>query len=484
MTIHLPEQIDRVAGTRVAPSLVRGQWLHDPSTGERLVPQRESDPQAIEKAIATADAIHRSRSWSRLTPQERALHLENIAKALDRLDDELAVAESLGSGVVISVTRMFAGSLAGSFRGAIAQLMSGWVYTELEGPVQPVRLRRLPWGPAVILVPWNAPAAIAAGKIANALAAGCPVILKPPEWAPLGCNLVADAIESAGLPTGVFQMLHGGPAVGAALTTDSRIRVVSFTGGLATGRAIARAAAKDFKAVQLELGGNNPAIVLADADIEATADALATGMTKLSGQWCEAPGKVLVAQSRYDELVDALTARLAEVRTGGALDEGAEMGPLSHETHRDHLDLQLAGLTADGGAIRVIGEAPNLGGWFWMPRLVLDVPPALCVDELFGPVVTIHPVSDAVEAVNLANDTPYGLAGYVFGADLDAAMAVGCDMNFGEVKINGTSVLDLTPGSTQSFWGLSGIGGHGAKEVFRFFCGSQIVGVDHPSPPL
>ncbi len=482
--MYLPEQIDHVAGTRKAPAHVRAQWLHDPSTGQRLVPQRESDPHAIEQAIATADAIHRSGSWSRLTPQERAAYLENVANALDRTDGGLAGAESLGSGVVISVTRLFAGSLAGSFRGAIDQLLSGWTNTELAGPVGPVRLRRRPWGPAVVLVPWNAPTAIAAGKIANALAAGCPVILKPPEWAPLSCNVLADAIDSAGLPTGLFQMLHGGPSVGAALVNDRRIRVVSFTGGLATGRAIAQAAADDFKAVQLELGGNNPAIVLADSDIDATADALATGMTKLNGQWCEAPGKVLVALSRYDDLVDALSARLAKIRTGAALDESAEMGPLSHETHRNQLDNKVAGLTHDCGETRIIGDAPDLGGWFWMPRLVLGVAPTRCVDELFGPVMTIHPVKDAVEAVNLANDTPYGLAGYVFGADLDTAMAVGCDMNFGEVKINGTSVLDLAPQSTQSFWGLSGIGSHGAKEVFRFFCGSQIVGADHLLPPL
>ena len=160
------------------------------------------------------------------------------------------------------------------------------------------------------------------------------------------------------------------------------------------------------------------------------------------------------------------------------------MGPLSHEAHRNRLDSQLVGLTHDCGEIRIIGEAPDLGGWFWMPRLVLGVAPTRCVDELFGPVLTIHPVNDAVEAVNLANDTPYGLAGYVFGADLDTAMAVGCQMNFGEVKINGTSALDLAAQSIQSFWSLSGIGCHGAKEVFRFFCGSQIVGVDHPSPPL
>ena len=379
---------------------------------------------------------------------------------------------------------MLGGSLGGAFRGAIAQLHSGWTHTELPGPVRPVELLRLPWGPAAVLVPWNAAAPMAAGKVAMALAAGCPVLLKPPEWSPLGCNLLADAIDRVGLPAGVFQMVHGGPAVGAAITSDPRVRVVSFTGGLGAGRAIARAAAEHFPALQLELGGNNPAIVRADADIDATAASLASGMIKLNGQWCEAPGKVLVGRSQHDSLVDALRDHLGRYRIGHHLDDATQFGPLSHEGHRRHLDAQVERLTSLGGDLLIAGESPALDGWFWPGRVVVGVDPSSCVDELFGPVVTVHPVDDDDEAVRLANDTPFGLAGYVFGADLDAAQAVGRRIRFGEVKINGTSVLDLTPTSTQSFWGASGIGGHGSTEVYRSFLGSQIVGVDHADAPI
>ena len=147
----------------------------------------------------------------------------------------------------------------------------------------------------------------------------------------------------------------------------------------------------------------------------------------------------------------------------------------------------MAGLEAAGGTQLPAGTLPDpteLPGWFWAPRLVVGVDAATCVDELFGPVVTVHPVDDDEAAVAAANDTPFGLAGYVFSADLDVAQALGRRIRFGEVKINGTSVIDLTPASAQSFWGLSGIGGHGNADVFRFFTGSQIVGVDHTDVPI
>jgi phenylacetaldehyde dehydrogenase len=295
---------------------------------------------------------------------------------------------------------------------------------------------------------------------------------------------VADAIHRADLPRGVFQMVHGGPTTGAALTSDARVKVISYTGSLAAGRAIARAAAEHFTALQLELGGNNPAIVRADADVDATAASLASGMLKLNGQWCEAPGKVLVARERHDDLVDALRDHLGRWHIGHHLDPDTQVGPLSHEAHRARLQQQVDALVADGGDVITAGDLPDLPGWFWAPRLVVGVPAERCVDELFGPVVSVHAVDDDEAAVAAANDTPFGLAGYVFSSDLDAAQALGRRIRFGEVKINGTSVIDLTPTSTQSFWGLSGIGGHGNAEVFRFFTGSQIVGVDHTDVPI
>lgn len=477
-------QIDRVGGEELVPTGVLPHWLCDPSTGERLVQQAATDLATVDRAITIAEAIDREGTWRDLSIDDRCAYLEAIADRLDGIGDEVGVAESLGSGVPISIARLFGGSLAGNFRDAIGHLRDGWVRTDLSDGDRPVELMRIAWGPTAIFVPFNAPAAMAAKKVAYALAAGAPVILKPPEYGPFGCNLMADAIDAAGLPAGVFQMVHGGADVGAALTTDPRIRAVSFTGGVVTGRIIARAAAEDFKAVQLELGGNNPVIVRADADIALAAARLADGMTRLNGQWCEAPGKILVHRSLHDELVDALAAELRTIRIGAHTDEEARLGPLAFEAHRALLDAQVQRLVDLGAEVIVAGEAPDLGGWFWAPRIVVGADPADAVEEMFGPVVTVHAIDSDEEAIAIANASPYGLAGYVFGTDVAAAMAVGREIRFGEVKINSTSLLDLCPGSVQSFWRGSGIGGHGDQDVFRFFCGTQIVGVDRPGLPI
>jgi phenylacetaldehyde dehydrogenase len=477
-------QVDHVAGGTRTPAGVLPGWLCDPTTGEPIAQQAATDLATVELAIATADAIDRAGTWRDLPIAARAACLERIAAELEVLGEEIGLAEATGSGVPIGIARMFGGSLAGSFRDAVVLLNDGWMHADLGEHDRPVELLRIPWGPTLILVPWNAPAAMAAKKVANALAVGAPVILKPPEWAPFGCNILADAIAAAGLPAGVFQMVHGGADVGAALTTDPRIKCVSFTGSVTIGRLIAHACAEDFTPVQLELGGNNPVVVRADADVEATAALLAEGMVKLNGQWCEAPGQVFVSEGLHDSLVESLVRHLRAVRVGSHLDEDAQLGPLSHEAHRLRLDAQVQRLVGLGAEVIVAGEEPDLPGWFWAPRVVVGANPADCTEEMFGPVVTLHPVASDAEAVELANASPYGLAGYVFGADVDAAMSVGREIRFGEVKINGTSLLDLSPDSVQSFWRGSGIGGHGDRDVFRFFCGTQIVGVDRSGLPI
>lgn len=477
-------QIDRIGGTEQEPSGLLPLWLCNPSTGARIMQAAATDLVEVERAIAIADEAHSSGIWSGLTIDERSTYLMRVADLLDPYAEDVAAAEAIGSGVVISVTELFAGALAGSFRQAVELIADGWSHTDLSEDGRRIELLRLPWGPTAVLVPWNAPAAMAAKKVAFALAAGAPVILKPPEWAPFGCNFLADAIGAARLPRGVFQMVHGGVDVGQLLTTDPRIRAVSFTGSVRTGRSIARAGAEDFKALQLELGGNNPVVVRADADIEETARALAEGIVKLNGQWCEGPGKIFVPRARHDEFVEALQAHLQEYVIGAHDDPSAQIGPLAHEAHRNHLNDQVQRMVDLGAQVVMGGVEPDLDGWFWAPRVVVGAAPADCIDELFGPVVTVHPVDSDSEAVALANNSPYGLAGYVFGTDIEAAMSVGRDMRFGEVKVNGTSILDLSPSSVQSFWRSSGLGGHGDRDTIRFFCGAQIVGVDKTGLPI
>ena len=477
-------QIDRIAGEEVVPAGTLDDWLCDASTGERIAQQAASSSAQVERALAHAAELDNAGTWRTMPVAERAACLDRIADALDARVEDMAVAEATGSGLPIRVTRMFAGSFSGAFRDAASRIRNGSTVTDLSDGDRRVELLRLPWGPTAIIVPWNAPVGVAAKKIAYALAIGAPVILKATEWGPFGCNLLADAIAEGGMPAGTFQLLHGGAAVGAQIVADPRIKAISFTGGIGAGRSIARAAAENFTAVQLELGGNNPVIVRSDADVELTAAALADGMTKMNGQWCEAPGKVFVPEALHDALAAALVRQLGQVRIGSHLDDEADMGPLSHQAHRDGLDDQVNRLVAAGGTVTLAGTVPDLPGWFWQPRIVTGIPAAASADELFGPVVTLHTYTDEDAAVAEANNEPSGLAGYVFGTDIDAAIDTGARIRFGEVKINGTSLLDMSPGSAQSFWRCVGIGGHGDDDVFRFFCGTQIVGVDRTGVPI
>lgn len=478
------EQRDLVNGTWREPGIEVDVWLCNPSTGEEVERQRATQPGTVEEAIAVADGIDRLGAWRNSPIEDRARLLENAADRLDALTEEIAQAEAFGSGVVISVTRLFAGSLGSAFRDAAHRLRSGCTIVDLSDGERPVELHRLPWGPTLILVPWNAPAGIAAKKIAYALAVGAPVILKANEWAPYGCNLLAVALSQTDLPAGVFQLVHGGPEVGRKLVSDPRIRAISFTGSMAAGADIAEAAARNFTAIQLELSGNNPVMVMPDAQIRPTADALCAGVTKLNGQWCEAPRKVFVPENMVEQLRDALIDALAGVRLGAHDDPEAELGPLAHERHRTRVAGQIAKLEELGAEISLVGTALDLGGWFFAPRIVSGVPGSSCVEEIFGPVLTLHSYSSLADAIDEANEAPDGLAAYAFGSDERAAMQVGTQLRFGEVKINGTSLLDLSPRSTQSFWRKSGIGCHGDDEVFAFFCGSQIVGVDRQGLPI
>lgn len=485
----LVEQRDLIDGVRRVPGASLDAWVSDPNSAERLQPQLATTKDQLERALAAAWGVHESGRWNARSAAERSAVLHRIADGLDACSERLAVLDALTSGVPITVTRLLATGVADAFRSAAAQLMaSGTVVALPDAAPRPVRVHWLPWGPAAVLSPWNAPTAVAAKKVAFALAAGCPVVLKPSSHAPSGCNLLADVLSAvladADAPPATFQLLHGSSAVGQALAGDARVRALSLTGGRGAGRAVARAAASDLKALQLELGSNNPCVVRSDADVEQTADALASAMTKLNGQWCEGPGAVFVPLALHDRLLDAVLDRLASLRMGHCLAEDTQIGPQGNGPQHTQLRRALDELRAHGGKPHATTAAPDLPGWFLPPTVVTDVSPMHAQNEIFGPVITLHRVSDDEEALTLANQCALGLAGYVFSADLDEAARVGVRIGSGEIKINGTSLIDMSERSTQGFWGGSGAGGHGDEQLLRFFRGARIVGVDAPRLPL
>ncbi|WP_436529424.1 aldehyde dehydrogenase family protein [Actinoplanes sp. HUAS TT8] len=465
--------------------LVNGVWadcatpvgvdLEDPATGRVLGPALGSSPAAVSSAIAAADELG---SWD-LPAAHRADILDTIAAAVADAADEIVLLEARATGVPIRQTTPLGMILSGAFALAAAQLRTGLLTsTVTRDDGHEVLVERLPWGPAACLVPWNAPAPMAAHKVANALAAGCPTILKPSEYASPGTERLAVAIDSAlraaGAPTALFQLLQGGASTGAHLVGDARIRAVSFTGGLGGGRAVASACAYDIKPVQLELGGNNPLIVLPDADESVAVRAAADLLTTLNGQWCRALGRLIVPAGREQAITDAVLARIADLRTGDPADPATDYGPLIHSGHRALVERARDGLGGEVHTAKLSGD-----GNFLAPSLVTGADPARTTEEIFGPVAAVHGYTTVDEAIALANGTRYGLEGYVIGTDEPAALAVARRVRAGEVKVNGSSVMSLHLFTPRPAWGISGHSVEGTAETLLFFTNPRVVGVEN-----
>ncbi|WP_034274516.1 aldehyde dehydrogenase family protein [Haloechinothrix halophila] len=482
--ITMPQPVNYIADEWSECEAVHGAWNVDPNTREPVHRLVTTAPDDLERALRHAERVYDIGRWDEDARRERADMLERAAEIIETRAEDIARTDSLTSGTPISVTRKVAAFLPARIRASASDLRTVPRVTALAADGRDVRLYKVPWGPAAILTPWNGPSFIPAAKIASAIAAGCPVILKPSEHAPSSAQIIVECFVQAGLPSGALQLVHGTGDVGATLTADSRIKIVSFTGGPGAGRAIARAAAEDFKVLQLELGGNNPALVLDDADLDVAADGILDGTTKLNGQWCEGPGKILAHRSLVDPLLEALTERIAKLVVGHSLDEDVEIGPISNAPHFQTLQRRIEELRELGSTIRQPAQLPELDGFFLSPTVAAGADPAAATAELFGPVVSLHAVDSDDEALRVANANPSGLDAYVFGADTDRAIDVGSRILSGEVRVNGAKLADLGDDSAQSFWGPAGIGGHGPAESVRVFCGDRVVGVDSPDLPL
>jgi betaine-aldehyde dehydrogenase len=483
----LPRQRDLVDGEWSDPAL-DGVELVDPDTGEEFARAARSSAATVDRAIAAAARDHAAGEWSDRSVDDRVAVLLDLANRLDALQDAFTIADTIDSGVPIGVTTMFAAALPDVVRGAAAQARAAAGERVLPSPGGDAHVLRASWGPAAVLAPFNAPAFTAVKKTAYALAAGCPVLLKPSPDAPHAAAVLATAmagtIAAYGAPRALFQLVHGDADTGAQLAGDKRMRCLTFTGSRRSGRAVASAAAGDLKALQLECGSNNPAIVRAEADVERTADALVTGFTKLNGQWCERPGTVFAHTAAYDGLLQSVLDRIMRLRPGSCLDLETTFGPQANRRQATGVDDAVRRLERRGATVRAPFADRVSNGCFRSPTVITGADPGDTIDEIFGPVLVLHRVVDDAGALELANGLEGGLAAYVFTSDIDAGMALGRRIVAGEVKINGTSVLDLSPDSTQSFWAGSGIGGHGNSELLRFFTGTRIVGPDLPNATL
>jgi acyl-CoA reductase-like NAD-dependent aldehyde dehydrogenase len=481
--VTLATQRHYVAGRWHEATTVSDTWICDANTAEPLQPHVSANADLVEAALASAQACHEQNDWAR-DNTGRADALDRIAGYLSdpaRLE-ALAMGDSLTTGVVIGVSRRLTNMLPYLFSGAANVIREGYLSETAQGPRGPVEHFRRPWGPALLISPWNGPTPIGAHKLASALAAGAPALVKPSSWTPHSALAMFEAIEACGLPEGAANLILGDRQVISPMLSDARVRSVSFTGGLSGGRAVMRACAEDFKPAQLELGGNNALVVLEGADLDAAAAAIVFGLCNLNGQWCRALGRVIVASKLRNLLVEKVLGKLEGVKLGSSLDTHSQMGPQAHLRQYNDVNHAIDDFEDIGGIALQTTVLPQLNGYFVPPTLIGGCGSEDTMDEMFGPVAAVHHFDTDAEALALANGPPFGLAGYVFGPE-DHALAFAREMRTGGVKVNGYSLMALNSDLPRGAWMLSGLGEEGRRETVRFFTGARVVGVS-PQDPL
>ena len=426
-------------GAWVAPSQPDLHDVIEPATEQVLARVAVATPSDVDAAVAAARQALRG-PWGDTSPEERATMLELFADALQKRGRDTARLVTRENGSPISLSKGTNGfgpaAICRYYAGLIRELV---VEDVREGARGTTIVRRRPVGVVAAVTPWNYPQSLAAMKLAPALAAGCTVVLKPPLETGLDAFAFAEAAEEAGLPPGVLNVLPGGREAGAYLVGHPGVDKVAFTGSTAAGISIAETCGRLLRPVTLELGGKSAAIVLPDADLAAFRAGLGTTAFANTGQTCTVTSRILAPRSRYDEVLGEVTAAAEALVVGDPLDPTTEVGPLVSKVQRDRVQGFIerarpsARLTTGGGV-----PSAQDRGWYVEPTVFADVDNAseAAQEEIFGPVVVVIPYGDVDEAVSIANDSRYGLAGTVWSADLDAGMDVARRLETGSVGVN------------------------------------------------
>ncbi len=427
-----------IGGQWVAPSTKETIDVHNAGTGAVMgkVPAGgEKDAQA---AVAAAHAA--LESWSQTPVEKRCEFLQKVSDGLKARADEIAktVAQEVGMPVKLS-GRIQAGLPIANFAN-YAKLAKEFKFEERVGNSLVVRE---PVGVVVAITPWNYPLHQIALKVAPALAAGCTVVLKPSEVAPFNAFILAEVIEAAGLPKGVFNLVTGfGPQVGEALVKHPQVDMISFTGSTRAGKRISELAAQSVKRVALELGGKSASVILDDADLAAAVKGTISGCYLNSGQTCTALTRMLVPAAKHDEAAKIAAEIARSFAPGDPMSESTRLGPLSSAAQLERVRGYIKKGVAEGAELVAGGpEMPEglSGGYYVKPTVFAKVKPSSTIaqEEIFGPVLSIIPYKDEEEAVKIANDSPYGLAGAVWSKDEARAQKVARRIRAGQVDVNG-----------------------------------------------
>jgi 5-carboxymethyl-2-hydroxymuconic-semialdehyde dehydrogenase len=477
-----------IAGIAVSPDhYIGGQRIASEKTfdlsspiDQRILGQiSEGTEKHVEAAIQAAERAFPV--WSALTAAQRKPYLDRFAEEIGKRGDALCQVESNDAGVLLSRMR----------HGVVPRAMLNISYFAehalklQERPIETDQahhiVRHDPAGVTVIITPWNAPLMLSTWKLGPALAAGNTCILKPPEWAPLTCSLLADAADAAGLPPGVFNVVQGtGSTTGARLVSDPRVARISFTGSVPTAKWIAQAAGANLVPCSLELGGKSPFIVLEDADLEGAA---ATGalMYRNAGQVCLAGTRFLVHEKVAERFVSIMKGFVENLKIGDPRDEATEVGPIIHPRQVERVKGFVDRAVSAGARMLWGGNAHPFGAQYFQPTMVTDVAQdsEIVQNEVFGPVLTLQTFSSDEQAIALANGTDYGLGGVCYGQTTHAT-AIAEKVRTGFIWINSFGIRDLAA----PFGGIkrSGIGREGGDWSFEFFCDVKDVVV--PKKPF